>query len=387
MTVDRPALRLAAFYGAVFAVVGIFLPYWPVWLEARGLTATEIGLVLGASFWPRLATNLLIPYWADRLGHHRLLAVGLALATLLGLVLFALAQAFWLYLLAGLITGAAWAAILPIGEAISLQRARQGAIDYGRVRLWGSVTFILLAVSGGAWLEAADAAIIWTLAMATVAATLVACWTLPEAEPAPIAAAAVPLARLVRLPGLLRLALAAGLIQASHALLYGFGTIHWRAAGHGETAIGALWALSVIAEILLFWWGTRLLSRLPPWQLLALAGALAALRWTMTALWVALPVLAVAQSLHAASFAAAHLAAMHHLRDHMPAALQASAQGVYMALGLAPLFGMLSPLSGWLYGAAGGHAFLVMAALALLGAGLGLGLRRPALPPVRPERI
>jgi len=76
------AVRLAAFYGAVFAVVGVQLPFWPVWLEAQGLRADEIGLVIAASFWPRVITSLMIPHHAGRRGGGRRSMAALAVVTL-----------------------------------------------------------------------------------------------------------------------------------------------------------------------------------------------------------------------------------------------------------------------------------------------------------------
>jgi PPP family 3-phenylpropionic acid transporter len=172
--------------------------------------------------------------------------------------------------------------------------------------------------------------------------------------------------------------LAAGLIQASHVVYYGFATLHWRAAGHGEAVIGWLWAEGVIAEILLFAWAGAVLRRLPPLQLLALAGGLSVLRWAATALSTDLAILIPTQALHAASFGAVHLATMHHLREHAPQELQASAQGFYAAIGGALLSGLMAPLGGWLYGQAGGDAFWAMVAIALLGTIAAAGLMRRA---------
>jgi PPP family 3-phenylpropionic acid transporter len=362
--------RLALFYGAFFAGVGIYLPFWPVWLEARGLSATEIGYVLAAAFWPRVVTSLLIPALADRFGTRRRPMIALAAATLAGVLLFALARDFSSLLLLSMITGASWAAILPLGEALALAEAKRRHLGYGRVRLWGSLAFILGAVGFGEWLEhAGPDVVLWSIA-GTVAATLIACIALPEKPTAAAAPEVGKLGDLVRESGLLGFVAAAGLIQASHAAYYGFATLHWRAAGHDELVIGALWAGGVVAEVLLFAAAGALLRRLEPTRLLALAGALTAARWGLLGLSADLVVLVPAQALHAASFGATHLAAMHYLRDRTPPDLHASAQGFYAAIGTALPFGLVTPVAGWLYGAAGGSAFFAMAALALAGAAL-----------------
>lgn len=362
------ATRLALFYAAYFAAVGVHLPFWPVWLEGRGLGPTEIGYVLAAAFWPRIVTNVLIPSLADRLGERRRPMILLAGATLAGLLLFALARDFWALLLLSLLTGATWAAVLPLGEAVVLAEAKGWELSYGRIRLWGSITFILAAIGVGEWLERAGSEIVlWAIA-GMVAWTLAACALLPAGPAGASAAGPADFRRLLRTPELLVFVGAAGLIQVSHALYYGFATLHWRAAGHGELVIGLLWAEGVLAEVLLFAGAGALLRRFDPVRLLSLAGALTALRWALSALSTDLAVLVPAQALHAASFGAAHLAAMHYLRDHTPPELHASAQGFYAAIGVALPFGVVTPVAGWLYSTAGGGAFWPMAVLALFGA-------------------
>lgn len=374
------APRLALFYAAYFAAVGVQLPFWPVWLEGRGLGPTEIGYVLAAAFWPRIVTGVLIPSLADRLGERRRPMIGLAAATLAGFVLFALARDFRALLLLSLLTGATWAALLPLGEAVALAEAGRRDLSYGRIRLWGSLAFIVAAIGVGEWVERAGPEIVlWSIA-GMVACTLAACALLPAAEPAGRVPRAADFRRLVRNPAFLAFVAAGGLIQVSHAVYYGFATLHWRAAGHGELVIGLLWAEGVVAEVLLFAGAATLLRWLDPVRLLALAGALTALRWTLSALSTELLVLIPAQALHAASFGAAHLAAMHYLRDRTPPELHASAQGFYAAIGVALPFGLLTPVAGWLYGVAAGGAFWPMAALALAGTLLALRLAsRPAL--------
>jgi PPP family 3-phenylpropionic acid transporter len=372
---DLLAVRLALFYGTYFAAVGTYLPFWPVWLESRGLTPTEIGYVLAAAFWPRIVTSFLIPSLADRFGERRRPMILLAGVTLVGLALFSVARDFPVLLALSLITGASWAAILPLGEASVLHAARRQGLEYGRIRLWGSLTFILGAIGVGEWLESAGPEVVlWSIAL-TVACTLVACILMPEAPTAAAGPTRRAFRRLARQRQFLAFVAAAGLIQASHAVYYGFATLHWRAAGHGELVIALLWAEGVVAEIALFAGAAALLRRIDPLRLLILAGGLSAIRWVLTALSTDLAVLVPAQALHAASFGAVHLAAMHYLRDNTPPEVHASAQGFYAAIGTALPLGLLTPVAGWLYGVAGGGAFLAMTALALAGTVLAAGLK------------
>ena len=366
--------RLALFYGAAFAAVGVQLPFWPVWLDAQGLSAAEIGLVLAAAFWPRVVTNLLVAYRADRVGRRKPMMVGLAAAALVGVALFAFADELWTFVLLSAASGACWAAIGPLGEALALQELHRRGISYGRVRLWGSLSFVLAAAGTGHLVERTGAEPVLGLLLGGIGLTLLACLLLPETAAANGTAEPPRLAALLRLAGFWRFVLAAGLIQVSHALYYGFATLHWRAAGHSGTTAGLLWAEGVVAEIVLLAFATALLRWLEPHRLLVLAGALTVVRWSITALGSDLVLLVPAQLLHGASFGATYLATMHYLRDNTPPALQASAQAINASLGFALLFGLVTPVAGGLYAAAGGGAFFAMAVLALLGTGLGATL-------------
>jgi PPP family 3-phenylpropionic acid transporter len=370
--------RLALFYGATFAAVGVHLPFWPVWLEAQGLFAAEIGLVLAAGFWPRVVTNLLIAYTADRLRRRKPLMLGLAAAALVGTALFALAAELWSFLLLSALSGACWAAIGPLGDALALQELARRGISYGRVRLWGSLTFVLAAAGTGHLIERTGAEPVLGLLLGGIALTLVACLLLPESTSPDGGAEPPQLAALLRLRGFWRFVFAAGLIQVSHSLYYGFATLHWRAAGHSGTVVGLLWAEAVVAEILLLACASALFRWLEPHRLLAVAGALTVVRWSVTAFGSDLALLVPAQLLHGASFGATYLATMHYLRDHTPPALQASAQAINASVGFALLFGLVTPVAGWLYAAAGGSAFWAMAALALAGTAIAAGLNMRA---------
>jgi MFS transporter, PPP family, 3-phenylpropionic acid transporter len=154
--------------------------------------------------------------------------------------------------LLSVLTGATWAAILPLGEAVALGEAQRRDLNYGRVRLWGSIAFILAAIAIGQWLaDAGPAIVLWSIA-AVAAGLLGACVLLPEGRACARPAAFADFRRLVGTPEFLAFVAAAAMIQVSHAVYYGFATLHWRAAGHGGLAIGLLWAEGVVAEVVLF---------------------------------------------------------------------------------------------------------------------------------------
>ena len=173
----------------------------------------------------------------------------------------------------------------------------------------------------------------------------------------------------------LLLLVVAGLLQSSHAVYYGFSAITWQAAGHSGFAIGWLWAVGVLAEILLFTVGDRMVSRWGAARLLMVAALAGVLRWTLLATATGLPILVVAQSLHGLTFGAAHLATVHFIGHRAPRGLAATAQGFYAALSGGLMMGLSVLASGHLYEAFEAWAYLAMTGLCLLAFPLSLGLR------------
>ncbi len=369
MTVGLTAARLASFYAAFLAVYGVQIPFWPVWLAAKGLSATDIGLIVAVSVGARMIGNPLIAHLADRTGERRRPMLALAVLALGSTALFALADGFWAILAVSLISSMLFPPIMALGESLTMAAVARGGLDYGRIRLWGSLSFIVVAVISGQVLTATPPRAILWIVLITVACTAAACAALPDlrAETAPISGG-LPVVRVLADGNLRLMLIAAGLIQGSHAVYYAFATLHWQAAGYSDDLIGALWAWGVICEIVLFGAGHAVLARISAARLIALAGALAAVRWLVLGATTALPMVIAAQSLHAFSYAAAHLGAIHVIAASVAPGLSATAQSLYAALVMGLALGVMLLISGPLYAAFAGGAYNVMAASALTGA-------------------
>ena len=371
------AARLAAFYFAFLAVYGVQIPFWPVWLAAHGLGPTDIGVIVAVGVGARLIGNLVTAHVADRSGERRRLMLALAVAGLAAYGLFAFVDGFWGILAVSIVSSLLFPPIMALGESLTMTGVGRFGLDYGRIRLWGSLSFILAAAaSGHVLVEAPPAAILW-MVLATVAATALACAVLPDlrTDAAPVAAG-LPLARVLADRGLILMLAAAGLIQGSHAVYYAFGTLHWQAAGISDDVIGLLWAEGVVCEIVLFAAGGAVLRRVrAPW-LIAIAGGLAALRWLVLGTTTALPAVVAVQALHAFSYGAAHLGAIHVIAKAVAPALSATAQSLYAALVMGLALGSMLLASGPLYEAFGGGAYFAMALSAGLGCALAVVLAR-----------
>lgn len=370
------SLRLACFYAASFAVIGIFMPFWPLWLKSRGLSAEDLGLVVALGIAIKTIANPLIANAADRLGERKRIMAALLCVATLGFAMYHWAHGFWPILLVTLAFHAFWSPTMPLMESLVMQTAKVEPIDYGRVRLWGSLTFIAGAWGMGKALDGGSIEAVYWAALAMMVATAATVLVLPDTRIAPSTAARRPILDVLTDRTFIAFLAAAALIQSSHAVYYTFGTIHWKAAGHSEAVIGGLWAEGVIAEVVLFAWGDKLVRRFGAARLIALGGLAGALRWGVTGLTDALPALLALQLLHAFTFGAAHLGAVHFIARRMAPQVSATAQSLYAAVVMGLALGLSAWMSGKLYADFGSRAYLAMAVMAGLGAVVAYGLRR-----------
>jgi len=369
-----PASRLALFYGATFLAAGVQLPFWPVWLKSRGLSAAEIGLLLAVGIWIKVAATPLVGMAADRT-NRRVLMIGLALASLGAYLLLLPDHGFPALLLIATTATTCAAALSPLGENATLSASKAGKLDYGRVRLWGSLSFIVAVLGSGYLVSDQEADLILLLIAAATGLTVLACFAIPAEGKERKRAKTGNWRALFGQRHLLFLG-AALLVQASHSVYYAFGSLYWTALGFSSSTIAWLWVEGVVAEIALFYWGGPLVRRIGPLKLLALGGAGGALRWAVTGFTADLGMLALLQLFHALSFGAAHLGAMHQLARSVPAEQSATGQALYSAAVSGFGFGFATLLSGPLYAAYGGGAYLAMAAMAAGGAVIALMLNR-----------
>ena len=313
---------------------------------------------------------------ADRYGALNQAIVVAALASLGAVTLLGTANGFPSIVAAALLLGFVSAPLLPLIDAYGLTGLRLYARSYGPVRLWGSVAYIVANLSGGVLLGLlAKPQLVWLIfaGQCVIAAAAVMLVRLPRSAPKGLAGGHSHL----RQPAFLAIAAAGSLIQASHAVYYGFATLDWTQKGYAGTTIGVLWALGVVAEIVLFALSARLPAWIGPAVLILIGAAGAILRWVATAMDPPFAVLAPLQLLHALSFGATHLGTMMFLMRSAPQDARAAAQGD-LATANTVAMGAASALSGVLYGGGGGLAYLAMAALAALGAAFaGIASRLP----------
>lgn len=353
----------AAAYITLCAAIGVQMPFFPLFLTARGLGPEAVGLAIAMPMAIRLFAMPLAGILSDKSGAPRALLAVLGLTSAAAFALVGLVEGTTAILLAVGLAAVVWSPAFALLESYALQLAKRRAVDYGRSRLWGSAAFVAANLGVGYLLDfASPGAIIWLIVGPCLSFALAVRFL-------PVLAHPEHEARLpaMRHPRILLLGIAAAaFVQASHALLYGFSSLQWSAKGLTPGVIGVLWSLGTIAEIVLFFAGTKLVRKIPALRLIALGGFAATLRFGVFALDPPATSIAFLQLLHAFSFGATHLGLMALIADHVPAHRAGRTQTYASAvLGVVMAAGTIA--AGSLYVRWGAAAYGWFAALAAIG--------------------
>jgi PPP family 3-phenylpropionic acid transporter len=323
-------LTLSLFYLTSFAVLGVYLPYFNLYLEGLGFSGLQIGVVslllpLSSALVPTAGGVL-----ADRLGRRRELVVASCLLALLAFSLVTGVRGFAPMVAVIAAFAALRAPALPLVEATAMEISETGGPHYGRMRAWGSLAFIATALGTGPLVglqgeRAAVRLVILLLALNVVSALLLPRHTIASRGAVP----AVSLGRFVRRPGVLLFLLACLLSQASHGPYYVFYSIYMKSSGYAPQAIGLLWGVAVGCEIVAMLLMPRVLRRFGTLPVMGASVLLASVRWWICAISTAPLAMTLAQTLHAATYAAFHVAAVTHTHHLFGEERRASGQAVY----------------------------------------------------------
>ncbi|CAN7388596.1 MFS transporter [Pseudomonas solani] len=365
-----PYWRLSGFYLFYFALLGATAPFLGLYFAHLGFSPARIGELVAIPMLMRCVAPNLWGWLGDRSGRRLAIVRFGALCTLCTFALIFIDKSYaWLAMIMAL-HAFFWHAVLPQFEVITLAHLKEQAARYSQIRLWGSIGFILTVVGLGKAFEVFSLDV-YPLALVVIMAGIVASsWWVPNAT---------PLARdngleqggfiaQLRQPGVLAFYLCVGLMQLSHGPYYTFQTIYLEALGYPRGFIGQLWALGVVAEVLMFLVMARILARFSVRQVLAASFLLAALRWLLLGHFADnLAVLLFAQVLHAATFGSFHAAAIHFVQRQFGPQQQGQGQALYAAL--AGTGGALGALySGYSWTSLGASWTFAIASLAALAA-------------------
>lgn len=372
--------RIASLYLAVYLHFGFF-GFLPLWLSATGATPGEIGLLMAIPLMLRLVTVAPFSAWAGRTGRVRNAIAFTALGSA-ALITLLLGQPDHLgRILIVVAFSTTWDQIPVLIDAYAVMAVRRDGLDFGRLRVWGSIGAVVSS-SGAGWVFGLTgiAALPWLVAALLLLPALVAL-ALPSDRIATDAATAASgnWRQVIGDRTLMRLIVAAALVMASHGVLTSFSPIQWAGRGISTGVIGMLQAVAVSAEIVAFWFGSKLLGRRDPGVLIWMAGCVAVVRWIVMAGDPPSAILVVVQLLQGVTATGAILGTMLVIATRVPLASSAAAQGLNaVLLGLA--LAATTAGSGLLWQHGAFTAYLVMAALAALAVALAWPRSRAARP-------
>ncbi|MEN0583741.1 MULTISPECIES: 3-phenylpropionate MFS transporter [Kosakonia] len=358
---------LALAYFTYFFSYGIFLPFWSVWLKGVGLTPEIIGMLLGAGLVARFLGSLFI---APRVSDPSRLITALrvlALATLLfALAFYAGTHVAWL---AVIIIGfnLFFSPLVPLTDALAGTWQKQFPMDYGRVRLWGSIAFVIGSALTGKLVSLFDYQAILALLTLGAASMLLGMLLrpsiLPQGENRQQEGAGWQAWR-VLIAQNWRFLACVSLLQGAHAAYYGFSAIYWQSAGYSASTVGYLWSLGVVAEVVIFALSNRLFRRFSARDLLLLSAVCGLVRWSLMGWTTELPWLIIAQILHCGTFTVCHLAAMRYISARQGSEV-IRLQAVYSAVAMGGSIALMTMIAGFLFEHLHQGLFFVMAVLAI----------------------
>lgn len=373
------SFRLSIVYASMCLFMGIYLPFFPVWLESKGLGPEAISLVIAGTLFPRVVSSPFFAFLADRWQSRRTTILALVAGSFVTVLILAFAEGFWAIFLLSLVLMALLPSAAPMVESIAMRATYEQGVDYGRVRIWCSLTFIGASTGAGYLLDIWPSQIVVYGLIGALVIHFAGMTLLPpdvakgeQRTPSLLRFSAVR--RLLAHPLFLIFLGTASLAQAGHAVYYTFGTLNWQELGLSDDVIGMLWAIGVIAEIVLFIFSSRIVARVGIARLFVLAGLAHIVRWTVLAFDPPLAMLIPLQALHGLTFGAAHLAAVHFIVRAVPASMAGVGQSLFAALAAGVVMGIMTLLAGPIYEALASKAFLAMSLVGLVTLGGGLVL-------------
>lgn len=326
--------RLSGFYFWYFAFIGAFAPYFALYLQSLGFSASQIGLLLAVNPVTRIFGPTLWGWLSDHLGAHGKLIRWTAMMTALLFAAVFVGRTFGGIFLALVMLNIVWCGVLPLAESATLNQLGREIGRYGQIRLWGSVGFVLVVIVTGYVLDVWGIAALAPAAMVLIGCMALSAFFLPPDRETSHRADQDSLLRIVGRPEILALLASFFLMQVAHGPFNAFFSIHLADAGYSKKAIGWLWSLGVIAEIVLFLRLPDLLRRFSLSQILRWSFGCAFVRFVIVAWGVeSMPLMVFAQLLHAFTFGAFHAAGVALMHQYFRGRNQTRGQALYTSVG------------------------------------------------------
>lgn len=378
------AERIALYFSALFLIYGVHISYFPVWLSWRGLGPEAIGTITAVPIFLRTLLTPWIGAQADARNTHRQMIIAMSFACAAFALAVSQSSGFWTVFLVSVPFAVLISSIMPLVETLAVAGVRAAGHDYGRMRLWGSAMFLVTTIVTGTLVDTAGSGIVVWVMIAAALATAGAALLLPrpDGQGAIGANAGRPAAErglvtaLLSKPLFIAFLFTVGAVMGSHATFYTFGALHLKAQGISGTAFGALWTISIFAEMALLAFSGPLVARFGPVRLLIAGAAGGVVRWGAMSFDPPFAAVAGLQVLHALTYGATHAGAIHFIARAVPHKGAGTAQALYSAIGSGLITGAATILAGQFYPHLAGKTFLVMAALSGTGLAVAIWIER-----------
>ncbi|WP_457665579.1 MFS transporter [Thiolapillus sp.] len=365
-----PYWRLSAFYFFYFAALGTLMPYWGLYLQSLGFDAFAIGSLMSILMATKIVAPNVWGWLGDHLGHRMVIVRLASLLSLLAFLAMPGVTGFMQIALIMTLYSFFWNASLPQFEAVTFNYLGSHVERYSRLRLWGSVGFIVTVVLVGRLVDSRGTGVVLTALFTVFTGIFLSSLLVKDKPGLPQQEEQPSIWRVLKTPRVIAFFAAVFLMQMSHGPYYAFYSIYLQDYGYSKSSIGVLWSIGVLAEVLLFMFMHRIMRRYTAAMILLVSLVLASLRWLLIG-WFpdVLSLLVLSQVLHAASFGSFHAAAIHLVHGYFRGRHQGRGQALYSSLsfGAGGAVGTFS--SGILWEQWGApFAYTMASAVALLGA-------------------
>jgi PPP family 3-phenylpropionic acid transporter len=328
-----PYWRLSSFYFFYFAVLGLLAPYWGLYLKSLGFDAVDIGTLMAIP----MATKIIAPniwgWLGDHYGHRMRIVRIASFASMMIFTMIFVVNGFWMMASAMILFSFFWNAALPQFEVITLAYLGEKVRQYSRVRVWGSIGFIIAVILLGILIDKIGITVVPISIFLVYLAIWLSSLMVPETKVNEESDGDNSFLQKLKQPAIIVFLLAAMLMQFSHGAYYAFYSIYMESYGYSKTLIGQFWALGVLAEVLVFIYMHHMLQKIGAGMVIVISLFLASLRWLMIG-WFpeSLMILLIAQVLHAASFGTFHAAAIHMVHRAFKGRHQGRGQAIYASV-------------------------------------------------------
>ncbi|MDO9418926.1 MFS transporter [Pararhizobium sp.] len=364
------AERIAILFCAPMMVNGIALPFFPVWLSTLSMNDFEIGIVLSLPMFVRVITAPIAGIIADRLGERVVVLIWSAFLSLLTALALFVSTSFWPVLIIYTLQAAVYGPFVPIAEAIALSGVRRWSFDYGHMRLWGSLAFIVSTMIGGYLIGVFGSVMVRPAMVAGFVLMLAVALVAPRIgrprRPSALSTLASPPPSSLRKLDLQLMLIGTCMVHGSHAMLFAFSALYWQNLGYSGVMIGVLWSAGVFAEVLFFISARWLRRHINLWSMITFGCAVAVVRWIIFPMDLGFTGYFLLQCLHAFTYAMIHIGIQGKLVERISESQEGAAQGIYFFY-IGIFTAIFTLLSGYVFNRYGVHGFYLMSVFALIG--------------------